>query len=158
MTKSLQCVLILLCFTFSVSTQAADVKTGEPQAKLVTAPLTITTQDGATHQFTVELAKTKKERTIGLMHREVLGDSEGMLFITPYNARAAMWMKHTYIPLDMLFISEDGVIQHIHHQAKPHSLAIIQSPKPVNMTLEIAGGIAKKYAIQKGDKVTCPDC
>ena len=77
----------------------------------------------ATHRFTVEVARTPDEQARGLMYRQKLGPSEGMLF--PFNPPrpASFWMKNTLIPLDLLFIRADGSIAEIAANATPLSLA-----------------------------------
>ena len=64
-----------------------------------------------------------------------------------------MWMKNTYIPLDMLFIDQDGIITHIAQRAVPLSLQPISSNGPVRAVLEVNGGIVDRYDIKVGDEV-----
>lgn len=103
--------------------------------------------------FTVELATSPEERAQGLMNREVLDPGHGMLFDYGQPSTVRMWMKNTLIPLDMLFIDEDGVIRHIHAEAKPHDETQIAAPVPVRWVLEIAGGRAAQLKLQEGDRM-----
>jgi hypothetical protein len=67
-----------------------------------------------------------------------------------------MWMKNTYIPLDMVFIDADGRIQQIVEQTTPHSLELIRSDAPARAVLEIAGGEAKRLGLHPGQQVDHP--
>ena len=107
-------------------------------------------------EFTIELADTPETRRVGLMHRTELPKDQGMLFDYNYPYVAAMWMKNTLIPLDMLFIRKDGTIAYIHHRAKPHDLSEITAGEPVRAVLELAGGVAKQQKIRVGHKVLHP--
>lgn len=116
----------------------------------------IETRDGATHSFSVELALTPEEQRQGLMYRRELAEDAGMLFFYPACARAAFWMKNTYIPLDMIFIRANGVIGHIAENTTPLSEATISSNGPVKGVLEVIGGTAKRLGIAAGDRVEHP--
>jgi uncharacterized protein len=75
------------------------------------------------------------------------------LFLFPGNPQPTMWMKNTYIPLDLLFINEKGRIEHIAARATPLSLSVIQSPKPSLAVLELKGGASELLGIKAGDSV-----
>lgn len=107
----------------------------------------------ATHRFQVELALDDESRRRGLMERPSLAPDAGMLFIFEPQRRVAMWMKNTWIPLDMLFIDAAGVIRYIAHKREPHSLDITAAPEPVLAVLEIPGGRAEELGIEVGDRV-----
>lgn len=115
-------------------------------------PLTIATADDAV-MFTVEIADTDATRARGLMFRQRLPEDRGMLFDFGQPRPAAMWMKNTYIPLDMLFIRSDGTIAYIAANTVPHSLDIVGISEPVLAVLELAGGVASKHGIRAGDTV-----
>lgn len=76
-------------------------------------------------RFSIELADTPRERAQGLMFRETMPQSAGMLFVYPRPQRAAFWMKNTLIPLDMIFMDARGVVTHIHHRAVPGDLTSV---------------------------------
>jgi uncharacterized membrane protein (UPF0127 family) len=76
-----------------------------------------------------------------------------MLFVLPKEQPMSMWMKNTFIPLDMVFIGAGGVIVNIHENAVPQSLDTISSAGPVHAVLEIGGGMAKRLGIHAGDRV-----
>jgi len=114
--------------------------------------LAIETAAGAQH-FAVELAVTSEQRAQGLMYRQRLPADAGMLFLYPATGPVAMWMKNTLIPLDMLFIGEDGRVMHIEERAVPGSTATISSMGPARAVLELNGGTAARLKIQVGDRV-----
>ena len=89
-------------------------------------PLEIVTKTGV-HVFTVEMATTEEEKTTGLMYRKELADGKGMLFDFSPEQEVSMWMKNTYISLDMIFIRADGRILRIAESTEPQSTKIIPS-------------------------------
>lgn len=115
-------------------------------------PLTIATEDDAV-MFTVEIADTDALRARGLMFRQRLPEDRGMLFDFQEPRPVSMWMKNTYIPLDMLFIRKDGTIAYIAENTVPKSLDTVGISEPVLAVLELAGGVAKKHGIRAGDKI-----
>ena len=108
------------------------------------------------HVFSVEIADTEAEREKGLMFVKHLPDGQGMLFDFDSEQDIAMWMKNTYIPLDMFFIRGDGRIGRIAENTTPMSTAIIPSGGPVRAVLEVAGGTAARLGIAPGDRVAFP--
>ncbi|MCB1563960.1 MAG: DUF192 domain-containing protein [Alphaproteobacteria bacterium] len=118
--------------------------------------LLIRGQGGQENRFTVELALTPEEQQTGLMNRITLPDDGGMLFVFEISGNYNFWMKNTLIPLDMLFINEQGIIQHIHHNATPGSLEGISAGVPVKAVLELKGGQVQAYGIKEGDQVLYP--
>ena len=125
---------------------------GRSAAGLEQVPLTIRSRSGA-HRFTVEVARTPEQQAQGLMNRQSLAPDMGMLF--PYDPpqNASFWMKNTLIPLDMIFIRENGTVALVAENTVPLSLDPIPSLEPVSAVLEIAGGRAAELGIQAGDKV-----
>jgi uncharacterized membrane protein (UPF0127 family) len=121
-------------------------------AGLEQVPLSVQSRSG-THRFTVEIARTPEQQAMGLMHREALAPDRGMLF--PYDPpqNASFWMKNTLIPLDIIFIRENGTVARVAENSVPLSLDPIPSLEPVAAVLEIAGGRAAELGIQVGDKV-----
>jgi uncharacterized protein len=113
----------------------------------------VSSVDGKEHEFTIEVAATEKEKALGLMFRTGLHDDQGMLFPYAVERQLEMWMRNTYIPLDMLFIRADGVITRIEKSAEPLSDRVISSESPVLAVLEIPGGAADRLGIRAGDKV-----
>lgn len=115
--------------------------------------LVVNTQDQRDVCLRVELANDPESRRQGLMHRRQLADDAGMLFDYRRQQQVQMWMKNTWIPLDMLFIDEEGRIVHIVTNTQPHSTAIIDSGKPVRAVLEVNAGVAASHDIRRGDRV-----
>ncbi|MCH8038502.1 MAG: DUF192 domain-containing protein [Proteobacteria bacterium] len=115
--------------------------------------LAIETADGSRHRFEVELALDGERRAQGLMYRRSLADDAGMLFLYDRERPVAMWMRNTFIPLDMLFIAGDGRIVRIAERTVPQSLETISSGRPVIGVLEVNGGTAARLGIQPGDRV-----
>jgi uncharacterized protein len=106
--------------------------------------------------FQVWLADTPQRQAQGLMFVRSLPEMRGMLFVHEQPRPMSMWMKNTYIPLDMVFIDDKGRIQQIVEQTTPHSLALIQSTEPALAVLEIAGGAAQHLGIHVGQHVNHP--
>ena len=108
------------------------------------------------HVFQVEVADKPAERARGLMFRASLAPDAGMLFDFGDTEPVHMWMKNTYIPLDMLFIRADGSIARVAENTEPFSLAAVSSGEPVRFVLEVAGGTASRLGIKRGDAVRHP--
>lgn len=98
------------------------------------------------------LAITSAHRSQGLMYVRELDEYEGMLFPTREPVVASMWMKNTYIPLDMLFIRGDGTIARIAAHTIPLSEDTVSSGEPVTGVLELRGGFAERHAVATGDR------
>jgi len=107
-------------------------------------------------QFTVEIADTDETRARGLMHRERMARSAGMLFIYDAPTEPSFWMRNTLIPLDMLFIDPEGRITRIHHEAQPLDETPIPGGPNVLMVLEINGGLARRLGITEGSEIRHP--
>ena len=103
--------------------------------------------------FNVEVARTLEERRSGLMYRKKLLNNEGMLFIFPREKIIQLWMKNTYIPLDVIFISENKVIVDIKKNMEKLSEIIVKSKVKSRYALEFNAGLINKLAIEIGDKV-----
>jgi uncharacterized protein len=104
----------------------------------------------------VEIARSRAEQEQGLMFRESMAEDRGMLFDWGGMVEAAMWMKNTLIPLDMLFIDADGVILDIFASTVPGSLDVISAGVPVRAVLELNAGTAKRLGLKPGDRVQHP--
>jgi uncharacterized membrane protein (UPF0127 family) len=118
-------------------------------------PLEIVTKSGV-QMFSVEMATTEEEKTTGLMYRKELPDGKGMLFDFSPEQEVSMWMKNTFISLDMIFIRADGRILRIAENTEPQSTKIIPSRGLAKGVLEVIAGTAKKYGIAPGDRVAHP--
>ncbi len=134
---------------------AACAKQGDAEPEeAARTPLVIETSQGARHAFEVEIADDPREQSKGLMFRTSLGAREGMLFDHGSSPRViSMWMKNTYISLDMAFIDQQGVIVTIAEHTTPHSLDSISSGRPVSAVLEVNAGTFETLGIDVGDRV-----
>lgn len=115
-------------------------------------PLAITGKSGR-HSFSVEVMRDDESRSRGLMFRRAMAPEHGMLFDFQKVERVAMWMKNTYLPLDMLFIRPDGSIARIATNTEPLSTKVIPSGEPVVAVLELNAGVTAKLGIKAGDQV-----
>ncbi len=107
--------------------------------------------------FTVELADDEAERNQGLMFRESMPKSAGMLFVYPAPSdRVGFWMKNTLIPLDMLFLDETGTVRRVHSNAVPHDERPIMGGPGIMAVLEINGGMAEVLGIAEGSEMRHP--
>jgi uncharacterized membrane protein (UPF0127 family) len=127
----------------------------KPAAAAECQPLELVTKSGV-RMFSVEIAKTDEERATGLMYRKELADGRGMLFDFTPEQQVSMWMKNTFVSLDMVFITGDGRVLRIAENTEPQSLKIISSGGPARAVLEVVAGTAKKYGIAPGDQVVHP--
>ncbi len=108
---------------------------------------------GGRFDFTVELAVDAAQRMQGLQGRRRLAADAGMLFDFQDTGPVMMWMKDTYVPLDMLFIDSDGRIVNIAERTVPLSLTVIRSAGPARAVLELNAGTAARLGIKPGDRV-----
>ncbi|MBV8548757.1 MAG: DUF192 domain-containing protein [Alphaproteobacteria bacterium] len=109
--------------------------------------------DGKTLPFKIEVATTPEQHAYGLMYRRHLDTDAGMIFLWETPQQVAMWMKNTYIPLDMLYVAADGRIRNIIAHAEPLNLTPLPSDGPVKAVIELAGGAVDAYGLKTGDRV-----
>lgn len=124
-------------------------------AKMRVEPLTIVTQSGR-HTFNIEVTESDADKAMGLMFRQSLGRRSGMLFGYEKSFEITMWMKNTYISLDMIFIKKNGTVHHIAKGTEPFSEAIVSSQGDVSAVLEVVAGVADEIGLKPGDKVEHP--
>lgn len=115
-------------------------------------PVTVVTTKGR-YTFNAEIADTPELRARGLMFRTFLDDDKGMLFDFGKPTAITMWMKNTFIPLDMLFIGADGRIVSIARWTAPQSLDVVASAGDALAVLEVNGGTADRIRARPGDMV-----
>lgn len=102
--------------------------------------------------FNVELAKSNEERQRGLMYREELPESSGMLFIFDEQSEHSFWMKNTKIPLDLIFFDNDFRIVGFLEAMKPYSTQSRSIKKPSRYVLEVNAGLVEKLGLSIGDQ------
>jgi uncharacterized membrane protein (UPF0127 family) len=143
-------------FVFLVFSAVAAFVTSPPAAHAQEIErLTIETASGA-HDFYVEVMRTGPERERGLMFRRNLAQDHGMLFDFKVERPVAMWMKNTYLPLDMIFLSKTGTVVGLAENAEPLSEKIIASGAPAYSVLEVNAGTASRISLAIGDRVYHP--
>ncbi len=150
---------IVLGWFLGLSLLAAWVTPADSQqglASFTRDSLVLHTADGTERAFDVELAVSREQQAQGLMYRPSLAADAGMLFIYRPAREVSMWMRNTVIPLDMLFIAEDGEIVKIVERAVPFSLTTISSDRRVRAVLEINGGMVNRLGIRPGDRLVHP--
>jgi uncharacterized protein len=114
--------------------------------------LQVVTSDGP-HSFSVEVMRTPEQLEKGLMFRRYMPENRGMLFDFKTEQPVQFWMKNTYLPLDMIFISKAGKIVSIKENAEPLSEKLIPSGGPVSAVLEVNAGMAARIHAKPGDTV-----
>ena len=115
--------------------------------------LSIFKNDSLIQTIDVEFAKNEMERSLGLMYRSSMDEHQGMWFIFPEEAPRSFYMRNTEIPLDIIYLDKDKKIVSIAKNARPYDETSLPSEKPAMYVLEINGGLADKWGIDKGDRV-----
>ena len=118
------------------------------------APLVAVTGQGE-KRFSIEIANDPSERQAGLMFRKDMADDHGMLFVFEAPQPVGFWMRNTVMPLDLIFIGQDGRVKAI-RRGEPFSDAVISPGEPVRFVLELKAGTAAKEGIADGDLVRHP--
>jgi len=111
--------------------------------------LIVVASERACYRFDVYLALTPAQRARGLMYVRDLPATTGMLFAYANADYITMWMKNTYIPLDMVFARADGTVARVARDTEPLSLRSIAAPEPVNFVLELNAGTADRLSIDE---------
>lgn len=148
--------LLFAVLVLGTAVAAAQVGPIEDLSAFPTAKLEIADGKKTRHVFEVWLADNPARQAQGLMFVRSLPPARGMLFVHPAPRPISMWMKNTYIPLDMVFIDDRGRIQQIIANTKPHSLDLVRSASPAIAVLEIAGGEAARLGLKTGQRVLHP--
>jgi uncharacterized membrane protein (UPF0127 family) len=120
------------------------------------ASMTIQRNNGPTYLYDIEVATSSEQEAYGLMFRRVLLQNTGMIFLYQSDQDIHMWMKNTFIPLDMLFVRRDGIIAKIMTHTIPFDLTPLSSGEPVRAVVEINGGDADRLGLEPGDKILFP--
>lgn len=115
--------------------------------------LIVSTSKKTCYLLSIWVVHSAKEKARGLMYVRNMPEQSGMLFVYTESDQRSMWMKNTYIPLDIIFIKNSETISSIARNTEPLSLKNIRSTEPVNYVLEINAGMTKKMGIVPNDKV-----
>ncbi len=139
----------------AVSAASHCPKEDESAPALSTVPVTITTATG-TAKVQAELAKAPKETERGLMYRTKMGEDQGMLFALGERREHPFWMHNTCIPLDMMWIDDDGVIVGLLENVPTLNDEERTIGCPSSWVLEVNAGWARRHGVRAGQKLTLP--
>jgi uncharacterized protein len=152
--------ICLLLLTFGAATADTPKDGASDSAELDKifrrATLQVATPDARLHRFNIWVADDESRRARGLMFVKHLNAGDGMLFVYPRPQLIAMWMKNTFIPLDMLFVAPDGKVTHVVENTEPQSLKTIESGGEVLGVVELAAGTVARLKIAPGAQVIHP--
>lgn len=137
-------LLVLLCLSALAADPELDAAFGQ-------SSVVITASSSACYRFRVFVALDNRQWRRGLMHVRFLDAWRGMLFVYGNEAPRSMWMKNTFLPLDMLFIKADGTISSVVENTEPQSLQSISSIEDVRYVLELNAGTTARLKIAAGD-------
>lgn len=115
--------------------------------------LIISADEYACWLFDIYVATNRAQQMRGLMHVRYLPEFTGMIFIYREAGIRSMWMKNTYIPLDMVFIRGDGTVSSVATHTTPLSLDSVSAIEPVNFVLELNAGVTGKLRIGTASRI-----
>ncbi len=147
-------VISILCIGLLLSGQSSE--DGDLDSAFDMDILVITASEHACYVFDIYLAMTPAQKSRGLMHVRYLPEFTGMLFVYDRPRVLSLWMKNTYIPLDMLFIRANGSIANIETNTEPLSLKSISAVESLNFVLELNAGVTERLAIDTESHVHLP--
>lgn len=153
--SALVLAVVALAVSGYVAMQRPVTPTGQSVSLAVDSQPLVAETRGGDKTFSIEIADEPGEREQGLMFRESMGDDHGMLFIFERPQIASFWMRNTPMPLDLLFVGQDGRVKTIKH-GEPFSEAVIASSEPVRFVLELKAGTSKAAGIANGDLLRHP--
>jgi len=148
-------LVVIGASSFYLATQSPTAADGRAMVLPVDPDPLIAETSSGERSFSVEVADDMQEREQGLMFREHMDDDHGMLFVFDDTRDVGFWMKNTPLPLDLIFIGQDGRVRAI-KQGEPLSPAVISPASPVRFVLEVKAGIAEKAGIEDGDRIRHP--
>lgn len=119
--------------------------------------LVVVSDDGKEHRFDVYIASDDEQQRRGLMFVRKLPETSGMLFVYENSGMRSMWMKNTFIPLDMVFARADGSVSSVIHDTVPQTLDPQSSTEPVKFVLELNAGTARRLNIGNRSKLRRDD-
>lgn len=141
------CVLALCTFGAAAANELPPLEESFDQGVLVIAG------GQSCHRFDIYIARTRAQQRRGLMFVRSMPATTGMLFVYRDPAYLSMWMKNTFIPLDMLFVRADGTVASIERDTQPQSLRSIAADEPVRYVVELNAGTTARLGIEPGSKV-----
>lgn len=115
--------------------------------------LIIEASEYACYRFDIYVALNDVQRSRGLMFVRDLPETTGMLFIYPGDRVASMWMKNTFIPLDIVFARPDGTVTNVIRNTEPQSLKSLASTEPVAFVLELNAGVTERLVIDERSRL-----
>lgn len=143
----------LLLLTFGASAAVAAAADDDLDAAFDTDVLIVVASHHACYRFDIYLALSYDQHRRGLMHVRSLPDRTGMLFVYDDQKQRSMWMKNTFIPLDIAFARADGTIANVVQHTEPLSLKSIRSTEPVNYVLELNAGVSTRLDIDERSRL-----
>ena len=146
-TMTLAAMALLCLMSCRAPAESSDAGGGTLDDAFDRGTLVIVADDGKEHVFDVYLATVAEQQRRGLMFVRRMPATTGMLFIYEDSDIHSMWMKNTYIPLDMVFARGDGSVSSVIHDTQPLSLTPQASLEPVNYVLELNAGTARRLNI-----------
>jgi uncharacterized membrane protein (UPF0127 family) len=151
--RKISFVLGTLMMLLSANAALPEAAAPEPLTAFPQSLLAIKSATGKVVNFKIWTADTEQREQQGLMFIRDMDEHAGMLFMFPQNQPVTMWMKNTYISLDLLFLNARGKIDYIAAGATPLSETIIGPPTPEYAVLELKGGACERLGIKVGDIV-----
>ncbi|MEJ2129278.1 MAG: DUF192 domain-containing protein [Woeseiaceae bacterium] len=145
MTKWVSAAVILVLATGVLADQGLD-------SRFEKDVLIIEASEHACHRFDIYVAVSAEQRSRGLMFVREMSPSTGMLFVYT-NEPVSMWMKNTYISLDMVFVRADGTVSSVIRNTEPQSLKSLRSIEPVAFVLELNAGVTERLGIDENSRI-----
>lgn len=154
---NLAAVSLFISLSFSACNEEKKDKTIE------TEPITFTKEgelylikaSGDTiSKLDIEFAESEYEHQTGLMYREDMKDSQGMLFLYDSESIRNFYMKNTYIPLDIIYYDSDSSLVSIQKNAQPMEQSTLTSEGPAQYVLEVNAGLSDEWQLEKNDKIS----
>lgn len=147
-------VVLILCSSACSPESTAKTGVGASLADAYAQDtLTIVNEDGARLEFDIYLALEFEQHRRGLMFVRQMPLNTGMLFVYEGNDIRSMWMKNTYLSLDIIFARADGTVSSVISNTEPLSLRSLTSVEPVKYVLELNAGAARHFGIRKGSRL-----
>ena len=145
MTRWVSLVVLLLLTTVAPADQGLDSRFDKDV-------LIVEASEHACYRFDIYLAISTEQRSRGLMFVREMAPTTGMLFVYT-NEPVSMWMKNTFISLDMVFIRADGTVSSVIRNTEPQSLKSLYSIEPIAFVLELNAGVTERLGIDENSRI-----